>query len=390
MVTTTQHRSPVLISSCLIGHKSEEHHLPLYQLGGIVTPAWIILNLMQSDLAGGKHCALGCHWCNAGELIYSIFVFVIQGQTFLCHSGSRKSWLPCLSLIRFFEAIAMEQRTSSPPLLGGSHCWSRHWYRLGQLSLRPWGKLRYQRQFHLNLSLWLQVGSARGADTKDRRSLDDLMATTVSGGSSMEEKQRAVTKELTAVFQDIPLSNAPNSLEDRWTFSYYSEVCSVLNSGAPLLCHQLALQAVLGKEALRRVSQWLQGAAVAKSTGFTFNFWGWQRCLGKWAGSSWASGAAAEWAAEGGRRWCRQIELTNLRPFLRFQSSHQTIENCFTSKEDFLQIWLCWVLMRTAQQEEESVVARNTDGSIQLRLDQVRKAKIDQVRNWKKQKEGFL
>ena len=97
------------------------------------------------------------------------------------------------------------------------------------------------------------------------------MATTVSGGSTVEEKQRAVTKELTAVFQDIPLSNAPNSLEDRWTFSYYSEVCSVLNSGAAL-CHKLALQAVLGKEALRRVSQWLQGAAVAKSTGFTFNF----------------------------------------------------------------------------------------------------------------------
>ena len=36
--------------------------------------------------------------------------------------------------------------------------------------------------------------------------------------------------------------------------------------------------------------------------------------------------------------------------------------------------------MRRAQQEEESVVARNTDGSIQLRLDQVRKAKVDQVR----------
>ena len=31
--------------------------------------------------------------------------------------------------------------------------------------------------------------------------------------------------------------------------------------------------------------------------------------------------------------------------------------------------------MRTAQQEEESVVARNTDGSIQLRLDQVKKSK---------------
>jgi len=59
----------------------------------------------------------------------------------------------------------------------------------------------------------LEVGSARGVDTKDRRGLDDLMAT-VSGGSTLEEKQKAVTKELAAVFQDIPL-DTPNSLEDR-------------------------------------------------------------------------------------------------------------------------------------------------------------------------------
>ena len=70
-------------------------------------------------------------------------------------------------------------------------------------------------KFDLKLSIWLQVGSARGADTKDRRGLDDLMET-VRGGSTLEEKQSAVTKELAAVFQDIPL-DAPNSLEDRWT-----------------------------------------------------------------------------------------------------------------------------------------------------------------------------
>ena len=39
------------------------------------------------------------------------------------------------------------------------------------------------------------------------------MATVKS--STMEENQRAVTKELDAVFQDIPL-DAPPSLEDRW------------------------------------------------------------------------------------------------------------------------------------------------------------------------------
>ena len=75
----------------------------------------------------------------------------------------------------------------------------------------------------------MQVGSARGVDTKDRRGLDDLMAT-VSGGSTLEEKQKAVTKELAAVFQDIPL-DTPNSLEDRWTYIVLEEVplSSVLN-----------------------------------------------------------------------------------------------------------------------------------------------------------------
>ena len=38
---------------------------------------------------------------------------------------------------------------------------------------------------------------------------------TVLTGSMLEENHRAVTKELAAVFQDIPLE-APNSLEDRW------------------------------------------------------------------------------------------------------------------------------------------------------------------------------
>ena len=65
----------------------------------------------------------------------------------------------------------------------------------------------------------MQVGSARGSDTKGRRGLDDLVATVGAAGTTLEEKQRAVAKELTAVFQDIPLSNAPNSLEDRWTYS---------------------------------------------------------------------------------------------------------------------------------------------------------------------------
>ena len=39
---------------------------------------------------------------------------------------------------------------------------------------------------------------------------------TVSG-STLEENHRAVTKELAAVFQDIPL-DAQNSLEDRWDY----------------------------------------------------------------------------------------------------------------------------------------------------------------------------
>ena len=39
---------------------------------------------------------------------------------------------------------------------------------------------------------------------------------TVSG-STLEENHRAVTKELAAVFQDIPL-DATNSLEDRWDY----------------------------------------------------------------------------------------------------------------------------------------------------------------------------
>lgn len=61
----------------------------------------------------------------------------------------------------------------------------------------------------------LEVGSARGADnSKDRRGLEDLMATV--SGSTLEENHRAVTKELAAVFQDIPL-DATNSLEDRST-----------------------------------------------------------------------------------------------------------------------------------------------------------------------------
>ena len=34
---------------------------------------------------------------------------------------------------------------------------------------------------------------------------------------------------------------------------------------------RLVLQAVLGRETSRRVSQWLPGAVAAKLTGFTFN-----------------------------------------------------------------------------------------------------------------------
>ena len=57
-----------------------------------------------------------------------------------------------------------------------------------------------------------QVGSAREASSKDRRGLEDLTKT--EDRPTLREKQRAVTDELAAVFQDIPL-DAPASLEER-------------------------------------------------------------------------------------------------------------------------------------------------------------------------------
>ena len=57
-----------------------------------------------------------------------------------------------------------------------------------------------------------QVGSAREASSKDRRGLEDLTKT--EDRATLREKQRAVTDELAAVFQDIPL-DAPASLEER-------------------------------------------------------------------------------------------------------------------------------------------------------------------------------
>ena len=83
--------------------------------------------------------------CNVYSIAVScIHLFVHDNYHAL--SGPRKSRLPCLPLLGLFEAIAMEQggqkphcgSTSSPI---GSHCWSGHWYWLGQLSVRPWGKI---------------------------------------------------------------------------------------------------------------------------------------------------------------------------------------------------------------------------------------------------------
>lgn len=59
-----------------------------------------------------------------------------------------------------------------------------------------------------------QVGSAREASSKDRRGLEDLTGTKTEDRATLREKQRAVTDELAAVFQDIPL-DAPASLEER-------------------------------------------------------------------------------------------------------------------------------------------------------------------------------
>ena len=56
-----------------------------------------------------------------------------------------------------------------------------------------------------------QVGSA---SSKDRRGLEDLTGTKTEDRPTLREKQRAVTDELAAVFQDIPL-DAPASLEER-------------------------------------------------------------------------------------------------------------------------------------------------------------------------------
>ena len=81
------------------------------------------------------------------------------------------------------------------------------------------------------------------------------MATVKS--STMEENQRAVTKELDAVFQDIPL-DAPPSLEDRWDHRAANTV-KYLVSGAQI--YQLVRQAALDRETLRKVFHRLLGAA---------------------------------------------------------------------------------------------------------------------------------
>ena len=84
------------------------------------------------------------------------------------------------------------------------------------------------------------------------------MATVKS--STMEENQRAVTKELDAVFQDIPL-DAPPSLEDRWDHRVANTVLCLkyLVSGAQI--YQLVRQAALDRETLRKVFHRLLGAA---------------------------------------------------------------------------------------------------------------------------------